>query len=114
MMHSKSLWFLLLIVCNIVLPGCTGSKYVHFGCIGEAPHRILRAKAGKLKPNSPWHCQQFCKGYTYFGVQYSHECFCGNNLHGQITPKQCTMPCAGNGLLRCGGSSIIDVYISIN
>ena len=44
-------------------------NYERVGCVKEISGRILREKAGNLKPNSPWHCQKFCAGYRYFGVE---------------------------------------------
>ena len=44
--------------------------YKRVGCVKDLiSGRILREKAGKLKPNSPWNCQKFCAGYRYFGVE---------------------------------------------
>ena len=43
--------------------------------MNEKHGRILRAKAANLKPNSPLHCQVFCTGYRYFGVEVGIYCF---------------------------------------
>ncbi|XP_061168033.1 uncharacterized protein LOC133176979 [Saccostrea echinata] len=102
---------ILLSCFTLILSSVHSAHYIRLGCMKEIPGRLLRAKAGVLKLNSPWHCEQFCQGYTYFGVQYSKECFCGNQLIFPITPSTaCTMACEGNRLLVCGGSYAIDVY----
>ena len=73
-LQEKKIW--LYIVPNI----CSFNKiyrhvyiildnYERFGCVNELPGGILRAKAANLTPNSPWHCQAFCTGYRYFGVE---------------------------------------------
>ncbi|XP_078319290.1 uncharacterized protein LOC144620945 isoform X2 [Crassostrea virginica] len=91
--------------------GVVSDDYKRVGCVQEISGRILREKAGKLKPNSPWHCQKFCAGYRYFGVEYSHECFCGNTIILPVMPSsKCTMACSGSPLLICGGYNAIDVY----
>ncbi|XP_022312919.2 sialate:O-sulfotransferase 2-like isoform X2 [Crassostrea virginica] len=101
------------IFCCLVLffSGVVSDNYERVGCVKEISGRILREKAGNLKPNSPWHCQKFCAGYRYFGVEFGKECFCGNTIGlPVITSSKCTMTCEGNRLLTCGGSSVIDVY----
>nr|XP_022314166.1 WSC domain-containing protein ARB_07867-like [Crassostrea virginica] len=92
--------------------GVVSDDYKRVGCVKDLiSGRILREKAGKLKPNSPWNCQKFCAGYRYFGVEYSNECFCGNALIPPVIPSsKCTMACSGSPLLKCGGNSAIDVY----
>ncbi|XP_062575856.1 uncharacterized protein LOC134237724 [Saccostrea cucullata] len=105
---------ILLSCFTLLLSSVHSANYIQLGCMTEIPGRFLRAKAGVLKPNSPWHCQQFCKGYTYFGVEYGNQCFCGNQLIFPVTPStKCTMACEGNSLLVCGGPNAIDVYQKI-
>lgn len=57
-------------------------------------------------------CLNFCKGYKYAGVQYSKQCFCGNDSHNfQIVPdNQCNMKCTGNKDETCGGTWRMNVY----
>ncbi|XP_078318834.1 uncharacterized protein LOC111118066 [Crassostrea virginica] len=95
----------------LFLSGVVSDNYERFGCVNELPGGILRAKAANLTPNSPWHCQAFCTGYRYFGLEYGILCFCGNTLGQPITTSsECTMPCDGSGLLNCGGNGTIDIY----
>ncbi|XP_078319868.1 uncharacterized protein LOC144621092 [Crassostrea virginica] len=101
------------IFCYLVLflSGVVSDNYKPVGCMNEIPGRILREKAANLKPNSPWHCQVFCTGYRYFGVEYGIKCFCGNTLRQPVTTSSaCTMSCQGNDLLTCGGYNAIDIY----
>nr|XP_022312973.1 WSC domain-containing protein 2-like [Crassostrea virginica] len=91
--------------------GVVSVHYVRYGCLENRPTRILREKAAYLKPNSPWHCQKFCAGYIYFGVEHGSACFCGNEITMPIKhSSKCTTYCSGNSLLMCGGSWAIDVY----
>ncbi|XP_048745037.1 uncharacterized protein LOC125658043 [Ostrea edulis] len=105
----------LLLLCTLLVCRTLADKYVNFGCMKEVHGRLLRAKAGNLKVNSPWHCQAFCKDYLYFGVQFGKECFCGNTFSGNLVRiSKCTMRCSGNSLLYCGGHLAIDVYATIS
>jgi hypothetical protein len=60
-------------------------------------------------------CATYCgnANFEYFGVEYAHECFCGN----QFTPgaavvdqSECDQPCAGDGKEICGGPLRLSVY----
>ena len=61
-------------------------------------------------------CQESCKtkGYTYAGVQYGAECFCGNELPDQKflagAQSECNMRCPGNNGIKCGGGWRMNVY----
>jgi WSC domain len=60
-------------------------------------------------------CAAFCAGYTYFGVEYAGECYCGNVLAGGSvlsTTTSCNMLCDGNQLEYCGGPNRLDFYSS--
>lgn len=56
-------------------------------------------------------CATFCEGFTYFGVEYSTECFCGNAIRGTAAPEsECTELCAGDATEWCGGPNRLNVY----
>lgn len=60
-------------------------------------------------------CTQTCAslGFTYAGLEYGQECFCGNEiLNGasQTPASDCNMPCNGNKTETCGGSNRINLY----
>merc|ERR1719186_1246475 len=57
---------------------------------------------------TPETCNEMClkKSYTYFGVQYSKECRCGNELPSFSRKKpmeECGMLCTGDNTRTCGG-----------
>merc|ERR1719186_1352983 len=57
---------------------------------------------------TPETCNEMClkKSYTYFGVQYSKECRCGNELPSLSRKKpmeECGMLCTGDNTRTCGG-----------
>merc|ERR1712212_361769 len=49
-------------------------------CVKDRRSRVLPVKFGKSNSNSPDYCIKKCKSheYSYAGVEYSKECFCGN------------------------------------
>jgi hypothetical protein len=56
-------------------------------------------------------CASACSSYTYWGLEYSQECFCGNNITSPVINSTiCGMPCRGNGTEYCGGSNALNVY----
>ncbi len=58
-------------------------------------------------------CQTFCSAYTYFGVEYSHECYCGNSLNaGSVAAPatDCSMTCMGASSEYCGAGNRLSVY----
>jgi hypothetical protein len=62
-------------------------------------------------------CFDFCNkaGWSYAGLEYSQECFCGNALDPRYAPKdgvmgKCDMKCKGDDGEMCGGSGTMSVY----
>jgi len=62
---------------------------------------------------TPEMCQEICANYKYAGVQYAHECFCGDDEPpaSKVRPRsECNMACTGNSAIMCGGSWRMNVY----
>ncbi|KAI8624953.1 WSC domain-containing protein [Xylariaceae sp. FL1651] len=63
-------------------------------------------------------CVRTCgdKGYRYAGVEYSTQCFCGDDdvaadrMPTNGTMGDCGMPCAGDAGQFCGGAARVSVY----
>ncbi|KAK0736199.1 WSC domain-containing protein [Apiosordaria backusii] len=56
-------------------------------------------------------CAERCSEYSYFGLEYSRECYCGNELIGQSAPeKDCAMLCVGAPGQWCGGPDRLNLY----
>ncbi|CAG2062330.1 unnamed protein product, partial [Timema podura] len=58
--------------------------------------------------NSPKHCMNMClqSGFQYAGVQYSTECFCGNEeppSTARLPDSSCNMKCPADPREACGG-----------
>ncbi|KAJ9667507.1 hypothetical protein H2201_002376 [Coniosporium apollinis] len=87
-------------------------EYTHIGCYNEVSGRTLNAKRSANDLMTVENCATFCSAYTYFGVEYGRECYCGNSIPVTSTVQLsgCTKLCAGNALQYCGGSSKLNVY----
>ena len=63
----------------------------------------------------PAKCNKMCadKKYSYFGVRWSHECWCGNeapNTLLKLDMKKCFKRCGGDSSLPCGGDHEANVW----
>ncbi|KAF9880502.1 copper radical oxidase [Colletotrichum karsti] len=62
---------------------------------------------------TPNKCASLCgaKNFQYFGLEYSRECFCGNQLGGAVAPSgDCYMKCTGDSTKICGARDRLSVY----
>ncbi|KAL8688550.1 MAG: hypothetical protein Q9218_005568, partial [Villophora microphyllina] len=96
--------------------------YNYLGCYTEGTNG--RALTGKLNPVGGATltnelCAAACQGYTYFGTEYSGECYCGNTLLNGATlatggtdptANGCSMTCNGNATEYCGGAGRLSTY----
>lgn len=93
-------------------------KWAYIGCgrdnIGD---RALTGQSWNRPNTTVELCVDFCsaKGYTYAGLEYRNECFCGNELKPQYAPRDgimgsCSMECVGDEKQICGGSAAMSVY----
>ena len=61
-------------------------------------------------------CIALCKGagYTVAGMEYSKQCFCGNQIiqGGALAPQDtdCAMTCSGNPAQICGGPNLMTIF----
>jgi hypothetical protein len=94
-------------------PGTVGN-YGFVGCITDSQaQRTLPADLLRTDDLTLETCATFCAGYTYFGTEYSTECWCGNTLTAGATTvdaSQCSMTCSGNGDQLCGNGDRLSVY----
>ncbi|XP_059620080.1 xylosyltransferase oxt [Phlebotomus argentipes] len=87
------------------------------GCYrDEKKFRILSGYYTNFKgSNSPSHCIKMClqSGFVYAGVQYSTECFCGNDeppANAKLPDPSCNMKCPGDAKEACGGYFAVNIY----
>ncbi|WWC68300.1 uncharacterized protein I206_102224 [Kwoniella pini CBS 10737] len=96
-----------------VQPATVGS-YSFVDCHSEATTgRALASKTLASDSMTLELCASTCAGYTYFGVEYARECYCGNTFQAgsaTVTDGRCSMVCMGNSLEYCGGSNGLSVY----
>ncbi len=61
-------------------------------------------------------CAAYCitsLGYTFFGVEYGGECYCGNEFAtGSVAAPagDCNMSCPGDATKMCGAGNRLSVY----
>lgn len=95
-----------------VNPGVDG--FVSQGCYKEATAGRALSVGKTISTNATvYNCIQACKAYTYAGVEYGQECYCGNSLGAGSVPtlaSECNMPCKGNGSEYCGAGSRLNLY----
>ncbi|KAH8812457.1 WSC-domain protein, partial [Xylogone sp. PMI_703] len=88
--------------------------YDYVGCYTEA-------KTGRALPDLAYtdnsmtleECAATCSGFTYFGVEYYHECHCGNAIASTAAPAaetDCKLACSGNKSEICGGNSRLSIF----
>jgi hypothetical protein len=80
---------------------------------GPAPRHWKYIGLSDQKMTIPM-CQAHCEsmGYSWAGLQYSAQCFCGHTPNYQTIAanSSCNMPCAGDTSTTCGGSDRIWLY----
>lgn len=90
------------------------------GCFVDQGARDLEHFAGDIPGNrasSIEYCKDRCKdrGYVYAGLQYHHQCFCGNSFgkYGQdLSGNSCNKQCRDRQKNTCGGSWRNNIYLS--
>ncbi|GJQ70820.1 oxt [Trypoxylus dichotomus] len=87
------------------------------GCFkDEKSFRILSAYYSNNKENnSPEYCIYLClqSGFSFAGVQYSTECFCGNDEPSpslKLPDSSCNMKCPSDSHQVCGGYCTMNIY----
>lgn len=88
--------------------------YSWYGCQTEATgKRALDKSTFAADTMTLEACASFCTGYTYFGVEYSRECYCGNTFNtGSVAApaSECSMTCMGDKWEYCGAGNRLSVY----
>ncbi|KAH0611674.1 uncharacterized protein H6S33_010939 [Morchella sextelata] len=99
-----------------VIAGAGG--YVSAGCYAEGVgERALAGAATAASGMTVETCVAFCKEgkYSYAGVEYGTECYCGNGLAAtavKLGQEKCGMGCGGDMYAFCGGAGSLNVYVA--
>lgn len=92
----------------------TVGDYEFYGCVTDSQTaRTLTESALTDSDMTLEMCATFCSGYTFFGTEYSIECFCGNEFTAGATvvdDSECSMTCGGNADNLCGNGDRLSVY----
>ncbi|KAK4034106.1 glyoxal oxidase N-terminus-domain-containing protein [Parachaetomium inaequale] len=92
----------------------TVGNYDWYGCQTEATGmRALSAATFASDEMTLEACQAYCSAYTYFGVEYARECYCGNSLNAgsaAAPAADCSMTCSGASSQYCGAGNRLSVY----
>ncbi|KUJ23286.1 WSC-domain-containing protein [Mollisia scopiformis] len=89
-------------------------NFAYIGCYTEATN--ARALTGLVYANDNMTieiCAATCATFTYFGVEYHRECYCGNTLGTgsvQTADSGCLDTCTANSFEYCGGASKLSMY----
>ncbi|GFP60137.1 WSC domain-containing protein ARB_07867 [Trichoderma asperellum] len=97
----------------VVNPGVDG--YVSIGCYTEATNARALPYELDTDKRTVKECVDACKAshYTYAGVEYGGECWCGDSFgDGSVSAPitDCGMTCNDNSTEYCGGSNRLNVY----
>ncbi|KUJ19463.1 WSC-domain-containing protein [Mollisia scopiformis] len=97
-----------------VNPGVDG--YTSMGCYKEATTGRALTQEFDLATPTVKNCVDTCsgKGFTYAGLEYGGECWCGNTLAASsvsAAASSCSMPCNGNGTEYCGAGGYLNLYM---
>ncbi|KAK3898928.1 WSC domain-containing protein [Staphylotrichum tortipilum] len=93
-------------------PAVVGAPYL--GCFVDNGARVLPDRIISEDDMTAAKCAANCKGYAYFGTQWSRECYCGNAEPTEATPaSDCNMPCSGDATELCGAGMRLSVYGSV-
>jgi len=97
----------------------TSMGYKYIGCGTDAATRTLSGASTSSGTMTVQSCITYCKGkgYSYAGLEYASQCYCGNSVAAAMMPVTgqlgaCDMNCAGNSTQMCGGPNALSLYQS--
>ncbi|CCA72850.1 hypothetical protein PIIN_06786 [Serendipita indica DSM 11827] len=100
----------------VATPLSSYNGYVYKGCYTDSiESRSVPVGMGFTGSLTPQKCIDACaaQGYSYAGLEYAQECYCGNTNSGTLADETgCNMPCAGDGAHLCGGGNRLTLYQS--
>lgn len=90
--------------------------YTYQGCMEDGGPRTLTGGGYAAADMTVDSCVDYCfqRNFIFAGIEYSQECFCGNNLYPGRTYQDeatCNMQCGGSTEI-CGGPNRLSLYSS--
>jgi len=97
-------------------PATIPDGFEYKGCYTDnVPQRVLSGKTIADDAMTLTKCATTCSasGYTWFGVEYGSQCYCGTGLDTastKVSEGECDMKCTGDDSAKCGGPNRLNVY----
>ncbi|KAK4194459.1 WSC domain-containing protein [Triangularia verruculosa] len=83
----------------------------YLGCFVDEVPRVLPDNLLGASDMTAEKCAAHCSNYSYFGLEYGRECWCGNSRPKNPAPAtECSFPCSGNDSQLCGAGGRINVW----
>ena len=86
-------------------------------CVRDQNPRLLPFFPGRswFPSLTPAKCIKACndQNYNFAGVQFGHQCFCGNEAPPEYTivdMEECNQSCGGDSAQKCGAAWRMNVY----
>ncbi|KAH9166987.1 copper radical oxidase [Lactarius sanguifluus] len=97
------------------LPG----QWQYSRCLADPPNHAFPYHIDLINNNSVQNCLSQCSafGYPAAGMENGRDCWCGdvaditNNGATTAPESDCTIPCTGDSLHRCGGAWRLQLYL---
>ncbi|KAL4888328.1 WSC domain-containing protein [Aspergillus ambiguus] len=92
----------------------TTLRWASLGCYSDDTNARTLNTSILVHGNTVEACQAACagEGYTYAGMEYGTQCFCGTAIGDRSTlvDAGCDTPCPANPSEICGGSNSLSLY----
>jgi len=83
----------------------------YLGCFVDQGARALPDNLLGADDMTAQKCAANCANYSYFGVEFGRECWCGNSPPKTAAPEsECAKGCAGDDTQICGDGNRINVW----
>ncbi|KAF2668728.1 heme peroxidase [Microthyrium microscopicum] len=94
----------------------TAGGYRYTGCYSDTvSNRVLQGSYTGGNTMTHEVCEQFCSSssFTYYGLEYAAECYCGNSFANPTTIEpdtDCNMACVANVSETCGAGNRLSMF----
>lgn len=91
-------------------------EFKDLGCFTDSTSARVLGSSLNIAGNTPAKCKAGCAdaGYTYAGVEFGSQCFCGAALQQTLVPStDCNYACPGDSAQTCGGFNAIQIFSTV-